>query len=187
MNRIGYKNLVSAQSCLLLKKNLKAMSMIVEQLPVAIESDYEIEREKPMPDLNHSIVQLNLGSELRTKYKNRFRFLSEINLQLPNRERVPDLAIFPPIQFRPTDNEIRMPTPPLCAIEILSEMQSPHELMIKRTEYFAAGVKSYWLVLPSLRTVHIFNELGEYETFTHKDILKDPLLDIELDLKEVFS
>ena len=34
-------------------------------------SEYEIERNKPLPSKNHSFIQLNLGSELRAKYKNK--------------------------------------------------------------------------------------------------------------------
>ena len=40
-------------------------------------SEYEIERNKPMPSLNHSAIQINLGAELRNWYKNQYRLVSE--------------------------------------------------------------------------------------------------------------
>ncbi len=45
-------------------------------------SDYELERGKPMPSENHSAIQLNIGFELKTKYRNQFRFMSELNIEV---------------------------------------------------------------------------------------------------------
>lgn len=139
-----------------------------------------------MPDKNHAIVQGKLIFHLLLNYQEKYSVLSEINLDLPVRERVPDLAIYPPIAFDPDNNEVRMTVPPLCAVEILSEMQSPYELMKKRSEYFLAGVKSYWMVLPGLRTVYVFRSPEDYDIFSHRDRLVDRVLDIELDLGEIF-
>ena len=58
-------------------------------------SDYEIERNKPIPSLNHSIIQLNLGSELLQTYKKQFRVVSELSLALAEWPSVPDICIFP--------------------------------------------------------------------------------------------
>ena len=57
-------------------------------------SDYELERGKPMPSINHSIVQLNIGFELKTRYREQFRFMSEINIEVAGRVTVPDIGIF---------------------------------------------------------------------------------------------
>lgn len=150
-------------------------------------SEYEIERGKPMPDKNHAFVQGNLLIQLFLKYSSKFKVLPEINLDLPIRERVPDLAIFPPMVFLPDQNEIRMREVPLGVIEILSAKQDLAELMIKCSEYFSAGVKSYWLALPALRTVYVFYSPNEYEIFSGNDIMKDKNLGIELELTEIFK
>jgi Uma2 family endonuclease len=149
-------------------------------------SNYEIERGKPMPDKNHAIIQGRLVSRLDQNFGERFTILPEINLSLPTRERVPDLAIYPPLSFDPANNDIRMTQLPLCAIEILSEMQNLTELMTKCGEYFSAGVPSYWLVLPTLRSIYVFHSKDDYEVFSHKEHLVDKALGIELDLKEIF-
>ncbi len=140
-----------------------------------------------MPDKNHAFVQGNLLYFIRLKYGDSFSLLPEVNLDLPIRERVPDLAIFPPMAFVPDDNEIRMREVPLGVIEILSAKQDLAELMIKCSEYFAAGVKSYWLALPALRTIYVFYSPDEYEIFSGKEVLKDKNLEIELDLAEIFK
>lgn len=150
-------------------------------------SEYEIERGKPMPDKNHAIVQGNLLIQLFLKYNERFKVLPEINLGLPIRERVPDLAIYPPMDFVPGDNEVRMTEIPLGVVEILSAKQDLSELMVKRAEYFTAGVKSYWLALPDLKTIYVFYSPEDYDIYSGKDILKDKKLGIELELAEIFK
>ena len=152
-----------------------------------VKSQYEIERGKPMPSLNHAIVQGNLYFHLRTHYENRFRFLPELDVKIePKKDRVPDIAIYPVLEFVPDEDVIHMKEAPLGVIEILSPTQDLTELIQKSSDYFKKGVKSYWLVLPSLRSIYVFSEPGEYQNFTYRDILKDERLGIELDLKEIF-
>lgn len=150
-------------------------------------SDYELERGKPMPDLNHSLLQRRLLLRFDRHYENRYTILPELHIKLLKRDRVPDLSIYAPLSFEPRHNTLVMTQPPLCAIEILSEMQKLSDLMSKNDEYFEAGVLSYWLVLPHLQSIYVFHTADEYDVFTRKDILKDKTLDIELDLAEIFN
>lgn len=150
-----------------------------------IPSDYGIERDKPMPSKHHSFVQANIIGLLKILYKKRFRLGSEISLDLSIRERVPDIGIFPQMPFG--EEEIRMSEPPLGVVEILSPTQSIFELIEKRREYFAAGVKSYWLVFPELRSVYIYSSPEDYDVFAKNGQLQDRVLGIELDLEEVFA
>ena len=159
--------------------------MSYQEEPVEILSDYEIERNKPMPSKHHAITESNLNFELRLKYGDRFRVLTEISLALPGRERVPDLAIYPSMEFG--EEEIKMTEIPLCAIEILSPTQNHLDLNHKRKEYFAAGVQSYWLVFPDLKSVYVYYSPEDFEIYTYRDVLSDKKLAIELDLKEVFK
>lgn len=150
-------------------------------------SEYEIERGKPMPSKNHAIIQANLILALQPKYADRFRILPEINLDLSIRDRVPDLAIYRSVEFTPGADEVRMTEMPLCVIEILSPQQSMADLLTKRAEYFAAGVQSYWLVLPDLLSVYVFHSPEDYEVFAKQETLTDKILGIELALGEVFK
>ena len=43
-------------------------------------SDYELERGKPVPSVNHSAVQANTVFELKTHCRGQFRFMSELTL-----------------------------------------------------------------------------------------------------------
>lgn len=155
---------------------------------VLIYSDYEIERGKPMPSKNHSIVQKRLVVFLENHYGSQFEIMPEINLDQPNmRDRVPDIGIFPPQEFVPEDDEIRMAQTPLGLIEILSPKQDITELLTKCAEYFKNGVRSYWLVLPALRTIYVFSAANDYEVFAKTDRLSDDKLGVEVNLADIFK
>jgi len=155
---------------------------------IAEKSNYETEREKPMPSLNHSIIQGNLVFSLKLAYQKKYRILPEINIDVVDKGRVPDIAICDVnIPFQLVEDSIKLDSVPYGVIEILSPKQNLSELVQKSLEYFAIGVKTYWLVLPALRSIYIFDKPQNYQVFTWKDQLKDELLDIELDLKEIFK
>jgi len=150
------------------------------------KSEYEIERGKPTPSKNHSIVQTNLVGYFFVHYQDKFRALSELTLLIDEKKYIPDVVLYEKIDFEPGQDESAVSDIPLCAIEILSPKQNLTELIIKSHLYFEAGVQSYWLILPDLKTVYVFSAPDAYEAYVKKGILKDQQLDIELDLEKVF-
>lgn len=149
-----------------------------------IASDYEIERQKPMPSKQHAIVQMNLGICINA-YTKKYKLASELSLSLNGWLSVPDICIFTK-SFSFEDEEIHVSTPPLGVIEILSPTQSMNEFVEKAKKYFQNGVKSYWLVIPALKSIHVFKTIQEYEVYQASQTLKDAVLEIELELKEIF-
>jgi hypothetical protein len=75
-------------------------------------SDYERERGKPRPSKLLSVVQTNLTG-LFLQYRPRLRVLSELTLELDDRELTPDLAVFGELDVDFTQDELRMTEPPL--------------------------------------------------------------------------
>jgi Uma2 family endonuclease len=150
-------------------------------------SDYEKERGKPMPSKLHSRTQLNLSIEIGTKYKKKYNLFSELSVSLEEWDSVPDLAIYPVAEIDFNEDEISLKTPPLGIIEILSPTQSFNELKTKAGLYFDSGVKSCWLVIPVVKNIYVFNNKEDYEIFKGKDTLHDPVLNISIDLAEVFQ
>ena len=150
-------------------------------------SDYERERGKPLPSLNHGIVQANIGFELKTRYGAQFRFMSEINIQVADRVMVPDIGIFPTMAMDMQHDEIVMSVLPLTTIEILSGNQSPNELVARAHAYFAAGVKSCWIVSPKMRNVAVYSAPGASKLYQHGQTLTDPATGIELPLGPLFE
>jgi len=81
-------------------------------------SAYETEIYKPMPSLNHGLVQGNLVFEIKLNYRNTFSIASELTLGLADWECVPDIVIYPKMEIDMKNDVISMREPPLCAIEI---------------------------------------------------------------------
>ena len=149
-------------------------------------STYEQERGKPMPSIQHSMVQGNLYFLLRLKYAEQYRFMPELSVKVDKEKHIPDISIYPSSLTYPAKDKVHIKKSPLGAIEILSPTQSLNELLDKCKTYFAEGAKSYWLVLPGLNGVFVFHAPEEYDFFGKDDTLVDKQLGIELGLKEVF-
>ncbi len=164
------------------------MELLVETVIDREISQYELERNKPMPSKNHSIVQSNLIFELKTRYKKTFSFLSEIDILMPEKPNcVPDIAIYPKLTFDFLDDEIAMTEMPLTAIEIVSPSQSDNDIIKKINRYFNAGVKSCWFVMPGFQAISVYSSIGKYEFFTSEMTLIDSATGIELPLGDIFS
>ncbi|MCY7350386.1 MAG: Uma2 family endonuclease [Cytophagaceae bacterium] len=155
------------------------METVVEQ------TDYELERGKPIPSKNHGKLQARLSQTLLNGYEHQYDVQSETSLRLSTGDVVPDLSIFPPEESDWLDDEVRVSKAPLGVIEILSVTQGIQELIDKLDVYFEAGVQSCWIVLPTFRTIHVFYAKHEYKTFT-EGILRDEKLDIQVDLGVIF-
>lgn len=135
----------------------------------------------------HAYVQSNIIFALRARYNDRFTFMSELSLDLDGWWSVPDLVVYPKMEIDVRQDEVRVTTPPLCAIEITSPMQSVQELVDQARAYFEHGVQSCWLVLPGLRSVYVFSSFDDFKIFTQVDTLLDEMLKISIPLAEVFG
>lgn len=150
-------------------------------------TDYELERGKPMPSQNHSIVQLNLGFELKNRYRDQFRFMSEINVEIAGRVLVPDIGIFEPTPIDMANDVLVATRLPLTTIEILSPRQALDDLIDKASAYLAAGVRSCWIVMPKLQGVAVFSAPGTYVFFRGAEVLRDAATGVELPLAPLFE
>jgi Uma2 family endonuclease len=151
----------------------------------AIVSDYELERHKPMPSINHGSIQANLIIGLAA-YRNTHRIASEVSLDLNDFSSVPDISIFEKMKID-TKNDIPfMKIPPLCVVEIISPSQSFNEILTKTYSYFQNGVKSCWIVLPGVNNIYVFSGPDTYQIFKSDQTLQDPTLNISFSLAEVF-
>ena len=148
---------------------------------------YELERGKPMPSLNHSAVQANTIFELKIRYRDQFRFLSEINVEIGGRVLVPDIGIFPAMPLDMAHDVQVLTRLPLTTIEILSPKQALDDLIDKADAYLAAGVRSCWVVMPKLQGVAVFSAPGTYVFFRGAEVLQDPATGVELPLPPLFE
>ena len=160
--------------------------MFTEQVIETPLSEYEIERDKPMPSKHHAFIQSRLLNQFDRLYAERYTVLPELTLDMPIQGRVPDLSVYPYMKSM-GDEEIKMVDLPLCTIEILSPTPNHVDLLLKRRQYFDAGVQSYWLVFPDPKSVYVYSSPDEFEVFSYKEILTDTQLGIELPLSEIFK
>ena len=151
-------------------------------------SEYERERGKPMPTLNHAYLQKNLLVSLDYRYRKQYTVLSELNLTMPERpDTVPDIAIYPKLTIDFLHDVTSMMQMPLTVVEIVSPSQGDAEIIAKFERYFKAGVQSCWLVLPTLKAVAVYAAIGKYQFFPDDTTLTDVVAGIELPLSDVFA
>ena len=145
---------------------------------------YKEERGKPMPSKNHALVQSNLTGVL-FKYREKVTVLSELSLELDGQPLVPDVSVFPKLSIDWHNDEIKVTEPPSLVIEILSPTQPLDDLVKKADIYFAAGVKSCWIVQTSLKTIVVLTP-DQTPVFHLSGDVIDPETGIEVAVKEIF-
>ena len=150
-------------------------------------SDYELERGKPIPSLKHAIIQGNMIQLLRTNLGTDYLVLPELSLALDAQKAVPDVCLFLRAVLDLTVEQISVAQMPCTAIEILSPTQVIAELLEKAVRYFAAGVQSYWLVVPELRAVAVYSAPEKYRYFYNGDTLVDPATGVEIVVSQLFD
>ena len=151
-------------------------------------SRYELERGKPVPNAVHGAIQANLSFELKLRYRDQYRIISETSLATQPDGTTPDVVVYPAdITLDYEAEPAKRSDPPLVCIEIQSPSQSNDEMVAKTHLYFDFGVKSCWVVLPVLRAVMVFDRPGHYHFFNFDDVLSDPNTGLELPLEVIFA
>lgn len=138
-----------------------------------------------MPSLNHAIVQDNLCAQFRKDGK--FRVLPELTLDIDGKSLTPDISLYSRslrVDFKV--DIIRMPEPPLLAVEIFSPRQGTQDVLDKLPIYFEHGVGSVWIVSPPLHHIEIHTADGAVLRFLD-GIATDPLTGVTADLATVFA
>jgi Uma2 family endonuclease len=144
----------------------------------------EIVLEEAM-SLNHSRLIGRL-TVLLSAYEEQYDILPELEFELITGNLKPDVAVLPRQAYDWEEDIIRFPLPPLTAIEVLSPTQAFDAVASKiRKLYFPAGVESAWLVVPSIKTIHLFLP-GQPVTTVSTGILHDPATGVKLELAAVF-
>jgi Uma2 family endonuclease len=158
------------------------MEAVVGQL-----SRYELERGKPMPDTIHAAIQSNLLFELKLRYRDVYRSLSELSLATLPDGTTPDVAVYPAFALDYEHRTAKRTDPPLLCIEIQSPSQSAEEMVDKTNVYFGFGVRSCWVVVPAVKGIFVYDRPGHYAFFHGEDTLQDAHLNISLPLSAVFE
>ena len=145
----------------------------------------EVPLEKVM-SLNHSRLIGRISYLLTAAYEDKFDVLPELEFELSHGNLKPDVAILPHQTYEWQQDVIRFGEPPITAIEILSPTQAFDAVASKIwQQYLPAGVKSAWLVVPFVKTIHLFLPGNSITTFSTGKIT-DPACGVELELATIF-
>ena len=149
-------------------------------------SPYEIERNKPMPNFVHGVLQTQISFLLKSKYNEKFLFPNELSLNTTPGS-TPDICIYPKRKLSVINLEAKEGEAPITTIEIQSPSQSIDELINKTHNiYFPMGVKSAWIVIPALKAIQVIFPKKDPILFTTGE-LKDPTTKIVLNIEKVFE
>jgi Uma2 family endonuclease len=86
------------------------------------------------------------------------------------------------------DDILKVTEMPDLVIEVLSPRQAISDLLSKFKAYFALGVKSCWLVMPSVKVIKIYSIKGhKICDIQHDADVVDEVMDIRLPIQNIFS
>ena len=160
--------------------------MQTAEAPAVELSEYEKERGKPMPSLNHSVVQLRLG--LAFSAGKEFSILPELTLELPDGQRLtPDISVYPQLTLDWRHDTVRMKAMPKLAVEIPSPSQGFQDIEDKLDLYFANGVESVWVVQPGMQAIAIYLPDAPRPLVFTTGEAKDPVTGLTARLEEIFA
>lgn len=150
-----------------------------------LAEDYEQERGKPIPSLNHGVVQAKHSFVLISACRDRYLVGNEVTLGTEP-PLTHDLVVTRERQLDWLRDELRLMEAPLTAIEIVSPSQSINEFFPRIESYFRFGVQSAWLVQPPLEQVVVFGP--DYDPkVINEGVIVDPALDVRIALEEIFT
>lgn len=109
----------------------------------------------------------------------------------PGLIRIPDVAFVTQVRYRAA--KVRGVAVPLLVpdlvVEVLSAGNTRKEMLIKRGEYFSAGVRLVWMVDPKTRTVEVYKSPDDSITLTGDRAIDggDVLPGFSMSLHEIFA
>ncbi|MCY7358465.1 MAG: Uma2 family endonuclease [Rudanella sp.] len=158
------------------------MEAILENLSISDEN-----QDEKMSSLNHSDLQTRLGFLLMSAYRQKYSIYTELDFDFASGKTRPDLCIMPKRKANWLADEIVMQDVPFTTIEILSPEQSLNSLTERiYKKHFPAGVKTVWLVVPTVQTVSILLPDRKQVNFS-QGIITDPVTNIQLNLNDIFE
>ncbi len=137
------------------------------------------------PSYHHAYLSSNLIAALHQLKT--YSVFSKLTLQIEGKDYTPDICLYlkKPMNFAGGDI-LRMTELPLLAIEVLSPTQGTQEVIDKFKIYFAAGIKSCWLIIPPAQTIVVYASSEQAKTFSSGELIDD-VMSIQLSLKEIFE
>lgn len=149
----------------------------------------EIIKKPGMKQIEIWILKFLSRQFLKTNaHKNECELFTEVDVYIDEfRKRIPDLAFFTEEQILAAAKGIKVV--PTFVIEILSPNESLVDIETKLRDYFDAGVKLVWYILPKTKKIYAYTALNKIEIFiAGQSIIANPVLpDFEIDIEQLFA
>ncbi|RKZ42035.1 MAG: hypothetical protein DRQ49_03210 [Gammaproteobacteria bacterium] len=106
-------------------------------------------------------------------------------------ELIPDISVYLELPEESEDeleqDILKMTQMPELVIEVLSPKQAITEILSKFKAYFTLGIKSCWLVIPSVKVIKIYFQNGnKIFDIQHDTEVIDEIIDIRLPIQRIF-
>lgn len=152
--------------------------MLTEELEIV----EQIEEEREMPSLNHSVICTKLLLNLSQNQD--YQPLVELTLDV-DKGLTPDISIFPKGKIKPNffQDVTKYPEMPTLAIEVISASQNIQDLLTKAKLLVRQGVKAVWTVEPFTNTVFVTDKIGE-KRLHNQEVESEG---IKIDFREIFE
>jgi Uma2 family endonuclease len=162
-----------------LANNLRALASDLDE-----RTEYEIERGKPMPSMNHSRLQKRLTSALQT-FEPPYEIFPELTIELDGEKFTPDISVYTATASDWDNDVIRRTDPPLVTIEIVSPRQRLSDVTDKARFYLAHGVHAVWIVQPEFRIIAVMLP-GELPRMCTTGEVRDTSTGVYVTIEEIF-
>jgi len=147
---------------------------------------------KEMPTAKHSGIATRLTIEFGIYLKNNKigRVYGDNTLfQIGANRRIPDVAFVSASKIPQTGEPLDIWNfAPDLAIEVISPSERHNKVEQKIREYFAAGVKQVWKIVPEFKTLTIYFSMTETKILTEDDVItcEEILPGFNLKLSDIF-
>lgn len=107
----------------------------------------------PSPTYPHQKLSRRLANAIESGLPG-VDVVEAVTTRLPNnRERIPDIIV----SAEPPDG-VYIERPPLAVVEILSPSTRTEDLVRKSADYFAAGIRQYWVMDSEHRSLEVLEQ-----------------------------
>lgn len=136
------------------------------------------------PSYNHSYLAYQIAKAI-DKGDN-FNIHIKITLDIDGVDFIPDIVVYQRKAIDFLHDKIKSEERPLLAIEILSPKQAVNDITDKIEIYLKAGVLSCWLGIPPTKTIIVFNDIHNPQSYSSHSFT-DTALKKEIFLKDIFG
>jgi len=140
------------------------------------EGQYEFVRgqiiPKPAMKQNEVFVALFLNRLFLTTqaHANGDALLAELDAYVDeDRKRIPHLSYYPIELLRQMQQDVRVAPP--FAIEILSDSEKENDIIEKIQDYFDAGVRLVWYIVPKFQKIYAYTSPDDIRVFRGEQVI----------------